>query len=300
MYKIIGADGREYGPVSLDQLRDWLAQGRLNAQTRVKRAEDAEWQTAAEIPELAAVVRPPELSPPGKGPPPLLNPPKLPARSNGLAIVSFVLGLCSIVVCLSVLAGIPAIICGHIARSRAARQPSRYSGSGLAMAGLLLGYLSIVILLIVGAMVMPELAKARRRTAQKTGCEYNMRQVGLAFKLWALDHNDQFPFNVSTNSGGTLELCAAGADGFDANAIAHLQIISNELNTPGFLVCPDDRANHAASNFGLLRQANVSYRLRTGTNISPENPQEVLAVCPVHGTELYCDGNVRKPHSKPR
>jgi competence protein ComGC len=300
MYKIIGADGKEYGPVSIDQLRDWLAQGRINAQTRVKPVEIDEWKAAAEVPELAALLRPPEARAAGQAPPPILTPPKLPARDNGLAILSFVLGLCSFVVCLGVLTGIPAIICGHIARSRATRQPARYGGSGLATAGLVLGYLSIVVSLVVAAMVLPELAKVKRRTVQKTGCEYNMRQVGLAFKVWALDHNDQFPFNVSTNAGGTLELCAVGRDGFDKNAIAHFQVISNELTRPGFLVCPNDRAKQPAINFDVLQQLNVSYRLRTGTNINTENPQEILAVCPIHGNELYCDGNVRKARNPPR
>jgi len=294
MYKIIGVDGKEYGPASMDQLRDWVAQGRINAQTRIIPAEGGDWKSAAEIPELAPLLKPTGAPQAAQGPPPILTPPKLPQRDNGLAILSFVLGLCSFVVCLGLVTGIPAILCGHIARSRARRQPNRYAGSGLAMAGLVLGYLSIVVTLVVAAVVLPELAKNKRRTVQRTGCEYNMRQVGLAFKLWALDHNDQFPFSVSTNSGGTLELCAVGPDGFDKNAIAHFQIISNELTMPSFLVCPNDPARHAASNFEELQELNVSYRLRGGTNVNTGNRQEVLAVCPIHGNELYCNGEVRK------
>ena len=34
MYKIIGIDGREYGPVSAGQLRQWIVEGRANAQTQ--------------------------------------------------------------------------------------------------------------------------------------------------------------------------------------------------------------------------------------------------------------------------
>jgi len=295
MYKIIGADGKEYGPITLAQLRDWFAQGRVNAQTKVKPDESDEWKTAADLPELASLLKPPPIPRAGQGPPPILSPLKPPALDNGLAILSFVLGLCSFVVCLSVLTGIPAIVCGHIARRRATRFPARYAGAGLAMAGLVLGYLSIVVFLIVTAMVLPELAKAKRHTVtQKTGCEYNMRQVGLAFKIWALDHNDQFPFNVSTNSGGTLELCSPGPDGFEKNPVPHFQIISEELSTPSYLACPNDKTKHAASNFESLQLANVTYLLRTGTNVNAQNPQQVLAVCPIHGNELYCDGNVRK------
>ena len=36
MYTIVGADGREYGPATADQVRRWIAEGRANAQTRVR------------------------------------------------------------------------------------------------------------------------------------------------------------------------------------------------------------------------------------------------------------------------
>ena len=36
MYKIIGADGKEYGPVSTEQLRQWLLEGRVNSHTQVQ------------------------------------------------------------------------------------------------------------------------------------------------------------------------------------------------------------------------------------------------------------------------
>lgn len=294
MYKIIGADGKEYGPAGLDQLRSWVAQGRVNAQTRIQPAEGGAWKPATEIPEVALLLKPLAVPPGPQGPPPILTPPKLPSRDSGLAVLSFVLGVCSFVVCLGVITGVPAVVCGHIARRRAARQPARYAGRGLALAGVVLGYLSVVVTLVVAAMVLPQVAKNRKPVVRKTGCENNLRQIALAFKVWALDHNDKFPFNESTNSGGSLELCTAGPDGFDTNAIAHFQIISNELGTPAFLVCPNDRAKHAASSFEALEPINVSYRLRTGTNVNTSSPQQILAVCPVHGNEVYCNGEVHR------
>jgi hypothetical protein len=54
MYKIIGADGKEYGPISTDILTKWLAEGRINAQTKVLPEGATEWKTLGEIPELAA------------------------------------------------------------------------------------------------------------------------------------------------------------------------------------------------------------------------------------------------------
>jgi hypothetical protein len=304
MYKIIGADGKEYGPVTVEQLRDWLAQGRFNGRTKIQAAGSAEWITAAQVPELAALFVPPSLPPASpSAPPPVLTPLKPHEIRSGLAILSFVLGICSFVLCLSFITGIPAIICGHVARGRARRYPQQFGGAGFAMAGLVLGYVSIIFSLVIAAFLMPVLSRARRNAQwepqnQRLSCENNLRQVGLAFKVWALDHNDRFPFNVSTNSGGTLELCQPDADGYDQNALAHFRSISNELNNPGFLVCPKDRAKHAAPGFEALQTQNLSYRLRTGPKINGDNPQEVLAVCPVDGNQLFCDGNVRKA-SKP-
>lgn len=65
MYKIIGADGKEYGPVSVDQLRLWLTEGRVNQQTRVLAEGSADWTTLGEVAELAA---PAPLSPPPPSP----------------------------------------------------------------------------------------------------------------------------------------------------------------------------------------------------------------------------------------
>jgi hypothetical protein len=68
MYKIIGADGREYGPVSADQLHQWIAEGRANAQTRVQPVGSAEWKPLGEWPEFAAAAPPvPSLPPPIAG-----------------------------------------------------------------------------------------------------------------------------------------------------------------------------------------------------------------------------------------
>ena len=52
MYKIIGADGREYGPVSGEQLRQWIAEGRVNAATQVQTDGSAGWQPLRALPEF--------------------------------------------------------------------------------------------------------------------------------------------------------------------------------------------------------------------------------------------------------
>lgn len=68
MYKIIGADGQPYGPVTLEQLRCWLAENRLNAQTLVQVEGSTDWRPLATLAELAGDLKPlPSAAPPVVG-----------------------------------------------------------------------------------------------------------------------------------------------------------------------------------------------------------------------------------------
>jgi len=53
MYKIIGADKKEYGPVTTEQVREWIAQGRANATSLVQAEGSAEWKPLSAFPEFA-------------------------------------------------------------------------------------------------------------------------------------------------------------------------------------------------------------------------------------------------------
>ena len=55
MFTIIGADGREYGPVAADQVKGWVAAGRANGQTKAKLEGSADWKALADFPEFADV-----------------------------------------------------------------------------------------------------------------------------------------------------------------------------------------------------------------------------------------------------
>jgi hypothetical protein len=147
------------------------------------------------------------------------------------------------------------------------------------------------------AMVLPALAKAKER-AQSINCVNNLKQIGLACRIWAGDNDDKFPFNVGTAKGGTLELCDRGGDGYDRNSSRHFRVMSNELNTPKILVCPSDSSKHAAMNFGQLQPENVSYQVRSGPNINDSNPNEVLVYCPIHHHILRVDGSVEQGKRK--
>jgi hypothetical protein len=55
MYRIIGGDGKEYGPVSAEVLRQWLAERRVNGQTRTRLDSASEWKVLNDFPELATI-----------------------------------------------------------------------------------------------------------------------------------------------------------------------------------------------------------------------------------------------------
>jgi len=57
MYKIIGGDQKEYGPVTADELRRWIAEGRLNGQSPVQTEGNDEWRPLSMFPEFAEALR---------------------------------------------------------------------------------------------------------------------------------------------------------------------------------------------------------------------------------------------------
>jgi predicted PurR-regulated permease PerM len=55
-YFIIGGDGKEYGPVTEADVRQWIAEGRLNGISQAKAESDAEFRALAQFPEFAAAL----------------------------------------------------------------------------------------------------------------------------------------------------------------------------------------------------------------------------------------------------
>ena len=154
MYRIIGADGNEYGPVSAEQLRQWIAEGRVNAETRALPEGTVEWRPLGSFPEVSLWFTPAAPARPAPTPAPATG--SLPARRvNGFAVTGLVLGILSLC-CLCCYGGVPFNVLGLvfsiIAMVQIRNNPQVYQGNGLAIAGLVLCALSIIFALGILAL----------------------------------------------------------------------------------------------------------------------------------------------------
>lgn len=78
-------------------------------------------------------------------------PPVYPRQTSGMAVASLV---CGILGFFTGITAIIAIITGHMARSEIRRAPERYEGDGLALAGLVMGYMVAGLYLLVFLVVL--------------------------------------------------------------------------------------------------------------------------------------------------
>jgi hypothetical protein len=183
MYRVLGADGKEYGPVPEEVLRQWISDSRANAQTKVKPEGGTEWQTLASVPEFELAF----AASPG-APPPLVTTP-VEAKTSGMAIASLVLGilgLCGITALAGLILGIASLL-------KINRSGGRLSGQGLAIAGICVSGLMLLFSVpFIAAMTLPALAQAKQK-AQSISCVNNMKQLGLAVRVYSLNHNEQLP-----------------------------------------------------------------------------------------------------------
>lgn len=139
MYRIVGADQKEYGPISADQIRQWISEGRANAQT-LARFEDGPWKPLASFPEFAASL-------PAGPPPPLVGASVPlaggPPRNNGMAIAGLIFGVLGMLQCCTPVFALLGILFSCLGLYQINRNPTQESGKALAIAGIVTATLGL-------------------------------------------------------------------------------------------------------------------------------------------------------------
>jgi hypothetical protein len=141
MYKIVGSDGKQYGSLTTEVVKQWIAERRVERRTPVFVDGASEWTFLGLLPEFAGHFA--SQTPPPQTPPPLTA--SSPARSSGFATTGLVCGLLSIVCCCC--CGIPFSLLGVVfslmALSQINRNPDLYEGRAQAVTGLVLSIISM-------------------------------------------------------------------------------------------------------------------------------------------------------------
>jgi len=136
MYKIIGADGRQYGPVSAEQISRWISEGRIESRTPVFTDGAADWTFVGLLPEFAGFF--------SGGTPSTIASPVQPRRTNSLATAGLVCGILAWICCCGFPFNLLGLVFSLVALSQISRHPEFNEGRGVAIAGLILSVISLM------------------------------------------------------------------------------------------------------------------------------------------------------------
>lgn len=130
---------------------------------------------------------------------------------------------------------------------------------------------ALALLVLMAMLILPSFARARVRSG--LDCTTHLKQIGIAYHIFANDHDGRFPFALSNEFGGSAQFR-------DSQLVApHYVSMSNELATPKVLVCPVDartRTRTRAQDFlGPLNNNNLSYFV--GLDATTKNPATILS-----------------------
>ena len=208
----------------------------------------------------------------------------VPSDGKSQAIVCLVLALLSFV-CLGPLGSIPAVILGHISLSKIRNGRMSPDAQGLAVAGLVIGYINIVIMLlfmlVMPAILLPALARARE-AARRSSCQNNLKQMGLVYKMFANESKGQVFPHLSATPGQLMS--------------AKDEIYPEYLSEAFILVCPSDTEMPArmAEPDTLVDDESYFY-----LGYAVESDDDVAALCRVYKDSMAqgkpLDGDLKVP-----
>ena len=89
--------------------------------------------------------------------------------------------------------------------------------------------------------------------ASRINCVSNLKQVALGFRMWSIDHEERFPWQVPASEGGTKEFATL------PYAAVHFVLVSNEFNSPKILTCPDDANRSRTADWRAPLHGSLSY-----------------------------------------
>jgi Domain of unknown function (DUF4190) len=145
IYKIIGEDGHEYGPATDEQIRQWVAERRVEHRTPIFVDGAKDWNFAGLLPEFANCFSTPSAPPP-------IAPPKAGtstagrmAKTNSYAQAGMIFGILSVTCCCGFPFGILGLVFSLIGLSQISANPELHEGRGMAIAGLVLSILSLLL-----------------------------------------------------------------------------------------------------------------------------------------------------------
>jgi hypothetical protein len=141
-YKIIGHDGKTYGPTNAEQIHAWIAQGRIESRTPVFVDGAADWTFVGLLPEFAGKF---------SGAPQTISPLKSgatqPLKTNACALWSLICGILSWMTCCCccIPFNVVGLILGIVALVQLSSRPENEEGRTLAIVGLVLSAASLLL-----------------------------------------------------------------------------------------------------------------------------------------------------------
>ncbi len=126
----------------------------------------------------------------------------------------------------------------------------------------------IFVIAFLAMLLLPAISRPPHR--HYIYCVNNLKQLGLAYKIWAGDNNDKYPMEVSVTNGGAMEWMTT------PDAWKVFQVMSNELSTPKVIYCPEDSQHgSAATNWGDDLKNKISYFI--GLDAKDTNAAAILS-----------------------